>query len=344
MALTAPDSASTPPKQRRRVRPVWWGLLSAVLLLGALAGLWFLLPVRSVTISGNRALTQAQVLTLAGLTPPFYGSKRPGGWLFYGGWRARGLRASPWVASARIVRTFPGRVAVAISERVPAARWQQPDSQVNTIYDDGTRQVGVQQLRPKTYLPDGTRLDGQNAGGMLYTLLPDGSKAKGELPQGKVVTYLLDGTVQDGIHDEGTVYSVAPNGYKLPGVHSPGRIVTVGWDGSEVAGAHPTAGKVVTIAWDGTVLPGARAGGSAPLPLLIGWGPDRLQDARRAALLLASYNVLSVAYAPSGITVQTSKGTVWSGSMDSLLKYSGGVKMFSNQHINIYPWGVSVQQ
>ncbi|WP_189088618.1 cell division protein FtsQ/DivIB [Deinococcus ruber] len=339
-----PGSGETPPTRRRRVRPVWWSILSTVLLVGLLAALWFLLPIRSVTVSGNRALSQAQVLSLAGLTPPFYGTRRPGGWLFYGGWRARALRASPWVTSAHIVRTFPDRIDISVTERVPAARWQQPDSQVNTIYDDGSRQVGVQQLRPKTYMPDGTQLEGQQEGGMLYTLLPDGSKVKGELPQGHIVTYLLDGTVKDGIQDGGTVYSVAPNGYKLPGLHTPGRVVTVSWDGSEVAGAHPTAGKVVTIAWDGTILPNARPTGTAPLPLLIGWGPDRLQDARRAALLLASYNVLSVAYAPSGITIQTSAGKVWSGSMDSLLKYSGGVKMFSNQRINIYPWGVSVQQ
>ena len=99
-------------------------------------------------------------------------------------------------------------------------------------------------------------------------------------------------------------------------------------------------GRVVTIAWDGTVLPGATPAG----PLLVGWGPDRLGLARTAAQAFGRYNVESVRYTPSGLTLQTAAGTVWSGNLDSLLKYSGSVKMFAGKHINIYPWGVSVQQ
>ena len=276
MALTPAAGEKTPrSRRRRRLRPLGWGVLAALILSALLAGLWFLLPIRTVTVSGNRFLTRAQVLALAGLTAPFYGSKRPsgwlsGGWLYYGGWRAAGLRASPWVASARIVRRFPGSVGIQLMERTPAARWQQPD---------------------------------------------------------------------------GSVYTVAPDGTRRPGAHRPGRVVTLAYDGQERVGSDP-AGRVVVIAWDGTVLPGAdpHAGPNAGLPLLSGWGPDRLPDLLRAALLLSGYNVLSVRSTPSGITVQTSKGTVWSGSMDSLLKYAGSVKMFANRHINLYPWGVSVQQ
>ena len=307
MAVTAPEV-----RVRRQLRPLWWGVLAAVLLLGVLAGLWFLLPIRSVTVSGNKALSDQQVLTLAGLTPPFYGSRRSGGWLFYGGWRARALRSSPWVQSAQIVRRFPGKLEIAVTERTPAARWQQPGGQVFTISGDGVRREGVQ-------------------------------------PLSRIVTFMPDGSQLEGVHKGGNVYTLAPNGDKQPGIHPLGRVVTVIWDGSERPGSD-AAGKTVTIAWDGTVLPNTKpppagtSAGTPPLPLLIGWGPDRLQDARRAALLLSSYNVLSVRYTPSGITVVTKAGTVWSGSLDSLLKYSGGVKMFANQHINIYPWGVSVQQ
>ncbi|WP_425145516.1 cell division protein FtsQ/DivIB [Deinococcus sp.] len=264
MALKPPEARQR--RGRRRGSPLWWGVLALVLVIGTAAGLWFALPLRSVTVTGNRFLTQAQVLSLAGLTPPFYGGKRGGGWLYYGGWRAPELRASPWIAAARIVRTFPGKVEIALTERTPAARWQQPDAQVYTVGGDGQRQPGIRPL---------------------------------------------------------------------------GRRVVVGWDGQEHPGTD-AAGKLVVVAWDGTVLPGAAP--SAALPLLSGWGPGRLPDALRAALLLARYNVLSVRATPSGISVQTSAGTLWSGSMDALLKYSGGVKMFANKHINIYPWGVSVQQ
>lgn len=231
MAVTAdpvaqPVAQKTGTPARRGPRRFWLSLLAVVLLLGALAALWFLLPIRAVTVTGNRHLSAAQVEMLAGLTPPFYGAKRPGGWLFYGGWRAAGLRASPWLLGAQVLRRFPGKVEVQVTERVPAARWQTPE------------------------------------------------------------------------------------------------------------------GKVVTIAWDGTVLPGATPTG----PLLVGWGPDRLPLARTVAHAFERYTVESVRYTPSGLTIQTHAGTVWSGNLNSLLKYSGSVKMFAGKHMSIYPWGVSVQQ
>lgn len=207
-----------------RLRPRTWALIAVVLLVGVLAGLWFGLPIRTVKVSGNHFLTAQQVQQLAGLTPPFIG-KRPGGWLFYGAWRAAGLRQSPWIVSARITRRFPGAVEVAVVERTPAARLRQ--------------------------------------------------------------------------------------------------------DGREVA-----------LAWDGTVLPGGPLTG----PLVAGWGPQRLADALRAARLMARYNVQSVTYSPQGITVETAQGTAWSGSYASLRKYGAGVKMYPGKRVNIYPWGVSVQE
>jgi len=225
VALTADaEVRAAPERSRRPSAHAWWTLLALSSVLALLAGLWFLLPIRSVTVTGNRHLSAAQVEGLAGLTPPFYGASRPGGWLYYGGWRAAGLRTSPWIASAQITRRFPGSVELNVTERVPAARWQQ-------------------------------------------------------------------------------------------------------------------GAKVVVIAWDGTVLPGA-----APIgPLLTGWGPDRLPLVRSAAQAFGRYTVESVRYTPSGVVVQTAQGTVWSGTLDSLLKYSGSVKMFAGKRINIYPWGVSVQ-
>jgi cell division protein FtsQ len=228
---TVADGTDVIRPERRSPRRFWLSLLAVALVVGVLAALWFLLPIRAVTVSGNRHLSAPQIEKLAGLTPPFYGagrsgSGRPGGWLFYGGWRAAGLKTSPWISEARVLRRFPGQIEVTLTERVPAARWQGPD------------------------------------------------------------------------------------------------------------------GKVVTIAWDGTVLPGATPTG----PLLVGWGPDRLPLARTVARAFERYTVESVRYTPSGLTVQTQAGTVWSGNMNSLLKYSGSVKMFAGKQMSIYPWGVSVQQ
>ena len=202
-----------------------WRMLGVVALLGAGLGLWYAFPLRSVTVSGNHVLSAGQVKVLAGLTPPF-GPR--GGWLYYGAWRAAGLKGSPWVRGARILRRAGGRVQIAVSERSPALLVRQPD------------------------------------------------------------------------------------------------------------------GRVVVTDWDGTVLPDARL--TPGLPLLSGWGPPRLAEARAAARLFAGYTVESVQYSPSGLTIRAAAGTVWSGDMVSLRKYSGSVRLFAGKRISIYPWGVSVQQ
>lgn len=101
-------------------------------------------------------------------------------------------------------------------------------------------------------------------------------------------------------------------------------------------------GEVAALAADGTVLPGAR--GTAALPLVHGWGPERQTDALRILSALSGYNVQSVAYTPSGLRVNLASGSVWSGDPESLLKYAGSISMYPNRNINIYPWGVSVQE
>jgi cell division protein FtsQ len=204
---------------RRRGWPVLRILLGLALLGGVGAGVWYALPVRTVEVTGNRALSKPRVRELAGLTPEF-------GWAFYGAWRAKALRTHPWVQAATITRVFPGTVLVDVRERTPFARWRRPD------------------------------------------------------------------------------------------------------------------GRVVVIAADRTVLPAASPTG----PLLMGWGPNRLNDAVTVARTLQPLGVRTVKYAPSGITVETARGTLWSGNMASLRKYAMGVTMFSGKRINIYPWGVSVQE
>ena len=76
-----------------------------------------------------------------------------------------------------------------------------------------------------------------------------------------------------------------------------------------------------------------------------GWGPDRTADALFAARALARYNVESVTYTPTGITVQTNQGTIWSGDAALLLKYGQAIEtQAQGGRINLYPWGVSVQR
>ncbi|WP_233554618.1 cell division protein FtsQ/DivIB [Deinococcus cavernae] len=100
-------------------------------------------------------------------------------------------------------------------------------------------------------------------------------------------------------------------------------------------------GQAVLVAQDGRLLPWKK--GFEKLPVVSGWGPERLNDAVLVAHALSRYTVQSVGYTPSGLTVKTAAGTVWSGDLKSLLKYAGSISMYPNQKINVYPWGVSVQ-
>ncbi|MDV6373356.1 cell division protein FtsQ/DivIB [Deinococcus arenicola] len=109
----------------------WWWLGGSVLLVGALAASWFALPIRTVSVSGQQHLSAQQVLDLAGLKPGF-------GWLYYGGWRARGLLREPWVYSATVTRRFPDTVTVQVTERRPVARTQQGAEGVVGLAADGT--------------------------------------------------------------------------------------------------------------------------------------------------------------------------------------------------------------
>lgn len=108
-----------------------------------------------------------------------------------------------------------------------------------------------------------------------------------------------------------------------------------------VAQVRASSGSLSVIAADGTTLPGAEATG----PIISGWGPDRTQDALFAVRAFSRYNVESVTYTPTGITVQTSKGTIWSGDIKLLLKYGQAIETQApGGRINLYPWGVSVQR
>lgn len=198
----------------------WWLLGAAALCLGLVAASWFALPVRQVTVSGNKVLGAAQVKALAGAVPGR-------GWLYYGPKQAGGLLQNPWVASAQIIKHFPDALEIRVTERQPALR-----------------------------------------------LLGRG-------------------------------------GERL-------------------------------VSQDGKVLPLAK--GFGKLPSVSGWGPARLGDAVLVTRALSRYTVQSVTYTPSGLTVKTAAGTVWSGDLKSLVKYAGSISMYPNKTVHIYPWGVSVQQ
>ncbi|WP_291427862.1 FtsQ-type POTRA domain-containing protein [Deinococcus sp.] len=101
-------------------------------------------------------------------------------------------------------------------------------------------------------------------------------------------------------------------------------------------------GLVLTVAGDGTPLPGAL--NTQTLPLVSGWGPPRLGDVLPVLSALSRYNVQSVVFTPTGLTLKLPSGSIWSGDPQALVKYAGSIDMFPSKNIFIYPWGVSVQE
>ncbi|GHF34688.1 hypothetical protein GCM10017781_09420 [Deinococcus metalli] len=103
-----------------------------------------------------------------------------------------------------------------------------------------------------------------------------------------------------------------------------------------------SGGVTKAVSADGAVMPGSS--GLGALPLIRGWGPDRHTDALRVISALSGYNVRSVDYSPAGLRVSLPTGSIWSGDLESLLKYAGSISMYPDKDLAIYPWGVSVQE
>lgn len=104
------------------MRPARFKWIAATLLVLTLlgAGGWFvihtpLFHVRTITVIGNRHLSDAEVTRLAGLS----GTTNVL-WLRTGA-VARRLERDPWIRRARVSRSLPGTVAVTIEERHPVA-------------------------------------------------------------------------------------------------------------------------------------------------------------------------------------------------------------------------------
>jgi cell division protein FtsQ len=87
--------------------------------------------IAEIALSGNRQITREEVLATAGVT----GRKS----LFFfdvDAARAK-LKTNPWIADATVLKLFPDRLQIGITERGPFALWQ-INGNVSVIADDGT--------------------------------------------------------------------------------------------------------------------------------------------------------------------------------------------------------------
>ncbi len=87
--------------------------------------------ITSIALAGGRALTREEILTTAGVTGR-------SSLLFLDATAARArLKANPWIAEATILKLYPGRLHIKVTERDAFALWQK-DGKVAVISADGT--------------------------------------------------------------------------------------------------------------------------------------------------------------------------------------------------------------
>jgi cell division protein FtsQ len=87
--------------------------------------------VAAIALSGNQQITREEILATAGIT----GRKSL---LFFDVEVARAkLKTNPWIADATVLKLYPGRLQISITERKPFALWQ-INGKVSVVADDGT--------------------------------------------------------------------------------------------------------------------------------------------------------------------------------------------------------------
>ena len=86
--------------------------------------------ITSIALAGQNRLTREDILETAGITGR-------SSLLFLDAADARArLKANPWIADATILKLYPGRLHIAVTERDAFALWQR-DGKVEVIADDG---------------------------------------------------------------------------------------------------------------------------------------------------------------------------------------------------------------
>jgi cell division protein FtsQ len=85
----------------------------------------------AVALHGQRQVTREEILTTAGVT-----GRSSLLFLHAADMRAR-LKSNPWIADATVLKLYPDRLQIGVTERQPFALWQK-DGRVSLIAEDGT--------------------------------------------------------------------------------------------------------------------------------------------------------------------------------------------------------------
>ena len=89
------------------------------------------LRISSVALSGENQLSRAEILDLAGVDTR---SSLP---CLDAADAREALLRNPWIAEATVLKLYPGRLQISVTERTPIALWQK-DGAVSVISGDGT--------------------------------------------------------------------------------------------------------------------------------------------------------------------------------------------------------------
>jgi cell division protein FtsQ len=87
--------------------------------------------IASVALTGEKELSRAAILDLAGVSEA---SALP---CLDAADARKALLNNPWIAEATVLKLYPGRLQIAVTERTPLALWQK-DRSINVIAADGT--------------------------------------------------------------------------------------------------------------------------------------------------------------------------------------------------------------
>lgn len=96
-----------------------------------------------------------------------------------------------------------------------------------------------------------------------------------------------------------------------------------------------------TWADDGTVLVGATPAETAGLPLLEGWGPERVTEALALLRLLRPFGVRVISYSPEGFDIELNGTRLFTPSAEALREHWSAFVSHRGGRMAVYPWGVS---
>lgn len=122
--------------------------------------------------------------------------------------------------------------------------------------------------------------------------------------------------------------------------HWPDAVSIAVWERTPQAVSRRAADATVWSA-DGTVLPGATPAERAGLPVVNGWGADRLVEALELVILLKDRQPEVIQYTPEGFEIALSDALLFTPDIESLRRQWAAVERHRGGRLAVYPWGVS---